>query len=130
MKSSPLRIVAILMLTIVCLFCPVDTYCRGTMFRHEWVQIGDGTMNAVRLADDLTKPVGEPILLSRASDASWCRPVQPEKYVTDGPCFYRLKNGPLLMLAPASSRPAGTERTRAKRQSQAGRAPEAVCSHP
>ena len=68
------------------------------VFCHEWVQIGDGTMNAVRLADDLTKPVGEPILLFRASDAPWCRPVQPGKYVTDGPCFYRLKSGPLLML--------------------------------
>ena len=68
------------------------------VFCHEWVQIGDGTMNAVRLADDLSKPVGEPILLFRASDAPWCRPVQPGKYVTDGPCFYRLKSGPLLML--------------------------------
>ena len=68
------------------------------VFCHEWVQIGDGTMNAVRLADDLSKPVGEPILLFRASDAPWCRPVQLGKYVTDGPCFYRLKSGPLLML--------------------------------
>ena len=68
------------------------------VFCHEWVQIADGTMNAVRLADDLSKPVGEPILLFRASDAPWCRPVQPGKYVTDGPCFYRLKSGSLLML--------------------------------
>jgi GH43 family beta-xylosidase len=72
------------------------------VFCHEWVQIGDGTMNAVRLADDLSKPVGEPILLFRASDAPWCRPVQPGKYVTDGPCFYRLKAGPLLMLWSSS----------------------------
>jgi GH43 family beta-xylosidase len=68
------------------------------VFCHEWVQISDGTMNAVRLAEDLSKPVGEPIQLFRASDAPWCRPVQPGKYVTDGPCFYRLKTGPLLML--------------------------------
>jgi arabinan endo-1,5-alpha-L-arabinosidase len=54
-------------------------------------------MNAVRLADDLSKPVGEPILLFRASDTPWCRQVQPGKYVTDGPCFYRLKSGPLFM---------------------------------
>ena len=44
------------------------------VFCHEWVQISDGTMNAVRLADDLAKPVGEPIQLFRASDAPWCRP--------------------------------------------------------
>jgi hypothetical protein len=42
--------------------------------------------------------VGEPITLFRASQAPWCRPVQPGKYVTDGPCFYRLKTGRLLML--------------------------------
>ena len=68
------------------------------VFCHEWVQIGDGTMDAVRLEADLSKPVGEPIQLFRASDAPWCRPVQPGKYVTDGPCFYRLKSGPLLMI--------------------------------
>jgi GH43 family beta-xylosidase len=68
------------------------------VFCHEWVQIGDGTMDAVRLEADLSKPVGEPIQLFRASDAPWCRAVQPGKYVTDGPCFYRLKSGPLLML--------------------------------
>jgi len=68
------------------------------VFCHEWVQIADGTMNAVRLADDLSKPVGDPVLLFRASDAPWCRPIQPRKYVTDGPCFYRLQSGPLLML--------------------------------
>ena len=39
------------------------------VFCHEWVQIGDGTMDAVRLAADLSKPVGEPIQLFRASDA-------------------------------------------------------------
>jgi len=68
------------------------------VFCHEWVQIGDGTMNAVRLADDLSGPVGEPLELFHASDAKWCRPIQDSKYVTDGPCLHRAKNGHLLML--------------------------------
>jgi arabinan endo-1,5-alpha-L-arabinosidase len=68
------------------------------VFCHEWVQIDDGAMNAVRLSTDLSKPVGEPIELFRASDAPWCRPMKPGKFVTDGPCLYRLANGKLLML--------------------------------
>jgi arabinan endo-1,5-alpha-L-arabinosidase len=68
------------------------------VFCHEWVQIGDGTMNAVRLAQDLSKPVGEPIQLFRASDAPWRRPFKPEKYVTDGPWPHRLANGKLVLL--------------------------------
>ena len=68
------------------------------VFCHEWVQISDGTMNAVRLSADLSKPLGEPIELFRASDAPWVRPLKPGKYVTDGPCLYRLASGKLLML--------------------------------
>jgi arabinan endo-1,5-alpha-L-arabinosidase len=68
------------------------------VFCHEWVQISDGTMNAVRLAEDLSRPLGEPILLFGASEAPWCHSIQPGKYVTDGPCLYRLKTGKLLLL--------------------------------
>jgi arabinan endo-1,5-alpha-L-arabinosidase len=68
------------------------------VFCHEWVQIGDGTMNAIRLAKDLSRPIGEPIQLFRASEAPWCRPIKPGKYVTDGPWVYRMGNGKQLML--------------------------------
>jgi arabinan endo-1,5-alpha-L-arabinosidase len=68
------------------------------IFCHEWVQTDDGTMNAVRLSPDLSKPMGEPIQLFRASEAPWCRPHKPGKYVTDGPSVYRLSNGKLLIL--------------------------------
>ncbi len=68
------------------------------VFCHEWVQIGDGTMNAVRLTKDLSKPIGEPIQLFRASEAPWCRPFKPEKFVTDGPWLHRMGNGKLVLL--------------------------------
>lgn len=68
------------------------------VFCHEWVQIGDGAMNAVRLADDLSAPIGKPIELFRASDAPWCRPIRKGSYVTDGPCLHKARNGHLLML--------------------------------
>ncbi|MHC4180019.1 MAG: glycoside hydrolase family 43 protein, partial [Planctomycetota bacterium] len=68
------------------------------VFCHEWVQIDDGTIDAVRLSDDLSKPLGKPIKLLSASDAPWVRPIRPGKYVTDGPCLHKLPDGQLLML--------------------------------
>lgn len=68
------------------------------VFCHEWVQVHDGEMCAVRLAKDLRRAIGEPFLLFRASEAPWG--VRPEGigYVTDGPFLYRAQNGALLML--------------------------------
>lgn len=71
------------------------------VFCHEWIQVEDGTMNAIRLLDDLSGTVGEPLLLLRASDAPWAAliGIAPKRgWVTDGPCLHRLSNGTLLML--------------------------------
>lgn len=73
------------------------------VFCHEWVQIGDGTVCAVKLSADLKKAVSEPHELFKSSDASWsCTAHSPSNqitgYVTDGCNFYRMKNGKLLML--------------------------------
>lgn len=72
---------------------------KGTpymVFCHEWVQIKDGTICAVELSKDLTRPVGEPKLLFKASEPSWSDE-NAERYVTDGPCFYRTETDELLM---------------------------------
>lgn len=56
------------------------------IFCHEWIQIQDGSVCAMRLSDDLKKPVGEPFVLWNASNASWIRSVSGEgNFVTDGP---------------------------------------------
>jgi GH43 family beta-xylosidase len=73
------------------------------VYAHEWIQILDGTMEAVRLKPDLSGAVGEPIYLFKASDAPWLREQtkasnKPRTYVTDGPQLYRTKTGKLLML--------------------------------
>ena len=71
------------------------------VFCHEWQQIGDGGMYAVRLADDLSTAIGEPLLLFRASSAPWAIPSVHEAitgYVTDGPFMHRTATGALLML--------------------------------
>src|SRR5690606_37725511 len=43
------------------------------VFCHEWRDVGDGEMWAQRLTEDLRAPVGEPVLLFRASAAPWVR---------------------------------------------------------
>ena len=69
------------------------------VFAHEWVQITDGTIEYVRLKDDLSETVGEPKRLFQGSDAPWARKSpQWGSWVTDGPFLYKSKSGKLLMI--------------------------------
>jgi len=73
------------------------------VYAHEWIQMIDGTMEAIRLKPDLSGAVGDPIHLFKASDAPWLNeqaiPSRQERhYVTDGPEMYRTRTGRLLML--------------------------------
>ena len=72
------------------------------VFCHEWVQAGDGEVDAIPLTDDLSAPAGEPRLLFRASEASWCKVMHHSSgvdgCVTDGPFFWRTEDGTLLCL--------------------------------
>lgn len=73
------------------------------VYAHEWVQIIDGTMEAIPLKPDLSDAAGAPIHLFKASDAPWInaqrKPSKREnRYVTDGPELFRTKTGQLLML--------------------------------
>lgn len=74
------------------------------VFCHEWLQIGDGTIDAVRLSPDLSRAVGEPLRLFSASDARWRgEGLDPTKGVTDGPWLHRTRSGALLMLWSTNS---------------------------
>ena len=76
------------------------------VFCREWIQVDDGEMWAVRLSEDLTETVGEPILLFNASAAPWVRGSErPNRivYVTDGPYLYRTEKGSLLMIWSSGS---------------------------
>lgn len=73
------------------------------VYAHEWVQIIDGTMEAIPLEPDFSDAAGTPIHLFKASDAPWInaqrKPTKREnRYVTDGPELFRTKTGQLLML--------------------------------
>ena len=71
------------------------------VFCHEWVQVGDGTICAIRLNPDLKSALGSPIVLFSASSADWTVEVKTHGVtgkVTDGPFLYGNKLGHLLML--------------------------------
>lgn len=71
------------------------------VFSHEWLQIYDGEICAVRLSEDLTRPVGEPFTLFRASDnpavLSHSARDGHKCYVTDGPFFVPGEQGLRLL---------------------------------
>jgi hypothetical protein len=73
------------------------------VFCHEWVQIGDGTVCAARLSEDLTTIISEPVTLFHSSSAGWsAQAYSPSNnirgYVTDGCYMYRMSNSKLLLL--------------------------------
>ncbi len=61
------------------------------VFSHEWVQIKNGEICAMRLSDDLTHAIGEPVVLFRAADDPAVTELRPNTdcYVTDGPYLFR-----------------------------------------
>ncbi len=73
-----------------------DAGAPWMVFCHEWVQVQDGEICAVRLSDDLSKAVGKPQLLFKASAASWVK--EEKDKITDGPFLYRSKTGKLLII--------------------------------
>ncbi|MFC5447853.1 glycoside hydrolase family 43 protein [Paenibacillus aestuarii] len=74
------------------------------VFCHEWQQVADGEVCAVRLDAELRCAIGEPVRLFSASEAPWPTSFRAEKYnnqdnyVTDGPFLLRSSEGGLLML--------------------------------
>lgn len=60
------------------------------VFCHEWVQVKDGEICAIKLSSDLSKPISEPILLFTASKSPWPKPIRNgPNYVTDGPYLFQ-----------------------------------------
>lgn len=65
-------------------------------FCHEWLQVHNGEVHAVKLSPDLKQAVGEPKLIFRAFDAKWVTPGTDA--VTDAPFVWQLPSGKLVML--------------------------------
>lgn len=67
------------------------------VFCHEWVQVRDGEICAMKLSKDLSKPVGEPFVLFKASEPFWADKTR-DTFITDGPFMYRTECGKLMMI--------------------------------
>ena len=75
-------------------------YC---VFCHEHTQILNGTICYVQLSDDLTQAITEPIELFDAGSYLKRQANESCHNVTDGPFFYRMENGRLLMIWSTST---------------------------
>lgn len=68
------------------------------IFCHEWTQIKNGTVCAIRLSSDLKRAEGAPVLLWSAGDASWRWDLRDNgSYVTDGPFHIKNAEGLVFM---------------------------------
>lgn len=73
------------------------------VYVHDWTQLVDANIEAVRLKADLSAPVEDALYLFKASDAPWLQRQtatsrEPRYYPASGPCVYRTRNGSLVMI--------------------------------
>ena len=78
------------------------------VFVNEWMQTFDGTMEYVKLSQDLSKTISEPVMLFRATESpcplemvgngEMTYGLKIPGWVTDGPELFRTKTGKLGML--------------------------------
>ncbi len=75
------------------------------VYCHEWAQIVDGTMDLIRLKDDLSATVGRNTVLFKASDAPWVVSLaefsqgkHAHGFITDGPWMHFTQSGRLAMI--------------------------------
>ncbi|NGP62493.1 family 43 glycosylhydrolase [Paenibacillus thiaminolyticus] len=76
---------------------------RWIVFCHEWTELYEGKIKAIRLTKDLTSSYGEAVTILNAADMEWIRlfgdpRIEKEGYLTDAPFMYRARNGELIML--------------------------------
>jgi arabinan endo-1,5-alpha-L-arabinosidase len=83
---------------------------RWMVFCHEWTQLFEGRIKAIRLSKDLKRSIGEPIEILNAADMPWIRHfgdprIEKIGYLTDAPFMYNAKNGELIMMWSSYSVP-------------------------
>jgi arabinan endo-1,5-alpha-L-arabinosidase len=83
---------------------------RWMVYCHEWTQLYEGRIKAIRLSKDLKTSVGEPIEILNASKMPWIRKfgdprIEKTGYLTDAPFLYKAKNGELILLWSSYSIP-------------------------
>ncbi|XID92036.1 glycoside hydrolase family 43 protein [Paenibacillaceae bacterium WGS1546] len=83
---------------------------RWIVFCHEWTELYEGKIKALRLTEDLKISYGDPITILNAADMKWIRKfgdprIEKEGYLTDAPFLYKARNGELLLMWSSYSVP-------------------------
>ncbi len=83
---------------------------RWVVFCHEWTEIYEGKIKALRLSRDLKGSYGEAVTILNAADMDWIRlfrdpRIEKEGYLTDAPFLHKARNGELLLLWSSYSVP-------------------------
>ncbi|WP_274654766.1 glycoside hydrolase family 43 protein [Paenibacillus humicola] len=83
---------------------------RWIVFCHEWTELYEGKIKALRLTSDLKRSFGEPVDILNARDMPWIRlfgdpRIEKTGYLTDAPFMYKTRSGELLMLWSSYSVP-------------------------
>lgn len=68
------------------------------VFCHEWLQVSDGEICAVKLTPDLKERAGEVQILFKASEPVWATGSEKGNYITDGPFLYRDTDNELYII--------------------------------
>lgn len=66
---------------------------RYLIYCHEWIQNNNGTIEYIKLKDDLSGTTGSGVVMTRAKNATW-----NTSTVTDGPFLFRTQTGRLGMI--------------------------------
>ncbi|REK56085.1 MAG: glycoside hydrolase [Thermobacillus sp.] len=83
---------------------------RWIVFCHEWTEIYEGKIKALRLTRDLKASCGEPVTILNAAEMKWIRlfgdpRIEKQGYLTDAPFLYKARNGELILLWSSYSVP-------------------------
>ncbi len=91
-----------------CLDGTLYVHTDGTpymVFCHEWVQTHDGEICYIQLSSDLSAPVGDPVVMFKASESPYTKEISGvidgrncHGRVTDGCYFYKAPDGKLIMI--------------------------------
>lgn len=87
---------------------------RWIVFCHEWTELYEGKIKALRLTRDLRSSYGEPVTILNAAEMKWIRlfgdpRIEKTGYLTDAPFLYKARNGELLLLWSSYSAPSYSE---------------------
>lgn len=83
---------------------------RWIIFCHEWTELYEGRIKALRLTHDLKSSFGEPVTILNAAEREWIRlfgdpRIEKQGYLTDAPFLYEARDGELLLLWSSYSVP-------------------------